>query len=42
MMNITIDENYTLQKIVDLVQIDSTNPRLSPEGKGEGWIQLGS
>ena len=39
-MPIKIDENYILQMLVDLVQINSTNPRLSLDGKGE--VEIGS
>jgi len=37
-MNVKIDENYTLQALKDLVRINSINPRLSPDGKGEAEI----
>jgi acetylornithine deacetylase len=37
-MNIKIDESYTLQTLKDLVQINSINPSLSPDGKGEAEI----
>jgi acetylornithine deacetylase len=33
-----IDEAYLLQTVVQLVQIDSTNPSLHPDGAGEGVI----
>ena len=35
---IRIDPDYLQQTLVDLVRIDSTNPLLSPEGKGEQEI----
>ena len=37
-MNPTIDPNYTRQTLVDLVQINSVNPDLSPDGAGEAVI----
>ena len=39
-MKIKIDENYTLQSLIELVQINSINPSLS--GDGEGESQIGS
>ena len=33
-----IDEKYTLQSLKELVKINSINPRLSPDGKGEAEI----
>jgi acetylornithine deacetylase len=37
-MNLQIDRDYLIQTMVDLVQIDSTNPSLSPDGAGEAEI----
>ncbi len=37
-MNVKIDQNFTLQALKDLVRINSINPRLSPDGKGEAEI----
>lgn len=37
-MTITIDEPYLTKLTQELVQIDSTNPSLSPDGKGEAEI----
>jgi acetylornithine deacetylase len=37
-MALQIDQVYTLQTLKDLVQINSINPRLSPDGKGEAEI----
>jgi len=34
-MNFSIDEDYLTQTLVDLIRINSINPSLSPEGKGE-------
>ena len=36
--NLHIDENYLTQTLIDLVRINSVNPTLSPEGKGEAEI----
>ena len=37
-MNLKIDQPYTLQTLKDLVRINSINPVLSPDGKGEAEI----
>jgi acetylornithine deacetylase len=37
-MNLQIDHDYLVKTLVDLVQIDSTNPSLSPDGAGEAEI----
>ncbi len=37
-MNIIIDKGYTVQTLSDLVKINSVNPSLSPEGKGEAEV----
>ena len=37
-MNLQIDRDYLVKTLVDLVQIDSTNPSLSPDGAGEAEI----
>ncbi len=34
-MNISVDSEYVIQSCVDMVRINSVNPSLSPEGKGE-------
>jgi acetylornithine deacetylase len=38
MTKLHIDENYLTQTLTDLVRINSVNPTLSPEGKGEAEI----
>lgn len=38
MTKLHIDENYLTQTLIDLVRIDSVNPTLSPQGKGEAEI----
>lgn len=40
MKNLTIDHDYLVQTMVDLVQINSTNPSLSPDGAGE--VEIGA
>jgi len=37
-MNFSIDRNYVIQTLSDLVRINSVNPSLSPDGKGEAEI----
>ncbi|MFN2234854.1 MAG: M20/M25/M40 family metallo-hydrolase, partial [Anaerolineales bacterium] len=37
-MNLKIEQPYTLQTLKDLVRINSINPVLSPDGKGETEI----
>ena len=37
-MSLIIDENYTLQTLIDLVQINSVNPDLVADGPGEAEI----
>ncbi len=37
-MTLTIDRNYLVQTLTDLVRIDSTNPSLTPGGAGEAEI----
>jgi len=39
-MSITIDSTYTVQTLTDLVQINSVNPELSPDGAGETAIGI--
>ncbi|MCB8984645.1 MAG: ArgE/DapE family deacylase [Ardenticatenaceae bacterium] len=39
-MNITIDSTYTRQTLTDLVQINSVNPELSPDGAGETAVAV--
>ena len=34
-MSMSIDSTYAVQTLTDLVQINSVNPELSPEGAGE-------
>ena len=38
MKKLKIDHDYLIKMLVDLVQIDSTNPSLSPDGAGEAEI----
>ena len=37
-MNLKIDRDYILRTLTDLVKINSVNPSLSPDGKGETEI----
>lgn len=37
-LNLTIDRNYLIQTLTQLVQIESINPSLVPSGSGEGKI----
>lgn len=39
-MELSIDRKYLLDTLTNLVQIDSTNPSLSPNGVGEAEIRV--